>query len=279
MTPAPLFESANLRLRQTRYGVLAYAKHDKFIGRSLDRYGEWSQRSCGQLVQFLAPDDTVCDVGANIGTLTLMFARHVPQGAVYAFEPVRAFYQLLVTNVALNELTNAVPFHAAVGATSGRIRVPRVDLATPANLGAVALENFTDGEEVPLIRLDDLELPRCGLLKIDVEGMELDVLRGAARMVERCRPLIFAENERSDRSGPLLDLLIDLGYDCYWMINQLYAPDNFFGESENVFGDVGGGDVLCVHRSRGLTIGGLDRAGPGDSFEAALERAKRNRTC
>ena len=279
MNPAPIFESANLRVKQTRYGVLAYAKNDKFIGRSLDRYGEWSQRSCGQLLQFLSPDDIVCDVGANIGTLTVMFARRVPQGAVYAFEPVRAHYQLLVTNVTLNELANAVPFQAAVGAASGRIRVPRLDLSMPANLGAIALENFTEGEDVPLIRLDDLELPRCGLLKIDVEGMELDVLRGAAQTVERCRPVIFAENERTDRSGPLLDVLIDLGYDCYWMINQLYDPDNFFGETENVFGDVGGGDVICIHRSRGMRIGGLDRAERGDSFEAALERAKRNRTC
>ena len=279
MTPAPILETANLRVKATRYGVMTYPKNDKYIGRSLDLYGEWSQRSCGQLLQFLAPDDTVCDIGANIGAMTLMFARHVPHGAVYAFEPVRAHYQLLVTNVTLNELTNAVPFHAAVGAASGRIVAPRLDLSTAANLGAIALEKFSEGEEVPLIRLDDLELPRCGLLKIDVEGMELDVLRGAVRTIERCSPLIFAENELSDRSGPVLDLLIDLGYDCYWMINQLYDPANYFGESENVFGETGGGDVLCVPRSRGLTIAGLDRAGRGDTFEAAIARAKAGGQC
>jgi FkbM family methyltransferase len=277
---APIYESANLRLQQTRYGVMAYPKRDKFIGRSLDLYGEWAQRSCGQIVELLQPGDVVCDVGANVGAITLMFARHVPEGAVYAFEPVRAHYQLLVTNVTLNELTNVAPFHAAVGAAGGRIRAPRVPFSLERNLGAIALEDFAeDGEEVPLIRIDDLKLPACALLKIDVEGMEADVVRGAAATLDRCRPLLFVENERPDRSTALIELLIDLGYDCYWMFGELYNPDNYRGERENVFGEIGGGDMICVHRSRGIAFGGLDRAERGDSFAAALERNRRRGAC
>jgi len=277
--PAPLYESANLRLKQTRYGVMAYPKRDKFIGRSLDLYGEWAQRSSGQIAALLQPADVVCDVGANLGALTLMFARHVPQGAVYAFEPVRAHYQMLVTNVTLNELTNVAAFHAAVGESSGRIVAPRISYALDLNLGAIALENFTEGEDVALIRIDDLGLPECALLKIDVEGMEAAVIRGAVATIERCRPLLFVENERADRSAALIELLIDLGYDCYWMFGELYNPENYFGERENVFGTTGGGDMICVHRSRGIAFGGLDRAERGDSFAAAAERNRRPGAC
>jgi FkbM family methyltransferase len=271
--PDPLFESATVRVKATRYGTLAYARHDLYIGRSLDLYGEWSELACGQLGAFLQPDDVVCDVGANIGVQTIALARAVPQGAVYAFEPIRANYQLLVTNCTLNDVVRAIPVHAAVGAASGHINVPGIDLHVPANFGSVVLDSGgTGGEEIPLVTLDALGLPRCALVKIDVEGMESAVLRGAVATLERCRPTIFIENDRDDRSGALLEQLIDLGYDCYWLLTTFYNPDNFFGEHENVFGDLVETNMVCVHRARGIALAGLEKAERGDSSGPALQR-------
>jgi FkbM family methyltransferase len=270
----PLFESETLRIKRTRHGTLAYAKTDLYVGRSIDRYGEWSELSCGQLGAFLAPDDVVCDIGANIGAQTAFFAHCVPRGAVYAFEPVRANYQLLMTNITLNEFANAVPLHGAVGAAPGRIRVPGIDLRVPANFGSIILDSAgsSDGEDVPLFALDALDLPRCALVKIDVEGMESEVLRGATATLERCKPVIFVENDRDDRSAALIAQLIDLAYDCYWLIAPYYNPQNYFGETENVFPGNIETNMVCVHRSRGLELGGLERAQRGDTSDAAYRR-------
>jgi FkbM family methyltransferase len=243
-----------------------------YVGRSIDRYGEWSELSCGQLGAFLAPDDVVCDVGANIGAQTAFFARCVPRGAVYAFEPVRANFQILMTNVTLNEFGNAIPLHAAVGAAVGRIRAPGIDLRVPANFGSIALDGDAEGEDIPLLALDSLNLPRCALLKIDVEGMEAEVLRGAAATLERLKPVIFIENDRDERSAALIEQLTDLAYECYWLIAPYYNPNNFFGEPENVFPGYIETNMICVHRARGLVLGGLERAERGDTSDAAYRR-------
>lgn len=271
MTEA-LFAAESLRVKRSRYGVMAYAVTDLYVGRSLDRYGEWSELSCGQLGRFLQPDDVVCDIGANIGAQTIAFARAVPRGAVYAFEPVRANYQFLVTNVTLNELANAVPVHAAVGASVGRIAAPGIDLRVAANFGSIELRPGGTGEEVSLVTVDALNFPACALLKIDVEGMEAEVLAGARATLERCKPIVFIENDRNDRSAALIAQLIDLDYACYWLIAPYFNPANFFGEAENVFPGYVETNMVCVHRARRMTLGGLERAERGDTSDAAFRR-------
>ncbi len=58
------------------------------------------------------------------------------------------------------------------------------------NYGGVSLDTNQNGEDIPLILLDELEIESCRLLKIDVEGMELSVLEGGTRMIEKCKPVI-----------------------------------------------------------------------------------------
>ena len=80
-------------------------------------------------------------------------------------------------------------------------------------------------------KLDDgatiRQLDSLALLKIDVEGMETDVLLGARDTIARYRPAIFVENNKEENSAGLLSLLRELGYACYWFCSERFRPDNY----------------------------------------------------
>ena len=246
------------RLKDTRHGRMLYNINDVYIGRSLDLYGEYNEQEIGLLLQLIRPGITVVDVGANIGTHTVPFAKAVGEsGGVVAFEPQRLVFQMLCANVALNSLSNVRAFQYAVGEEQDTIVVPQLDLTQPHNLGGVELGSHATGEQVAMIRLDDMELPVCHLLKIDVEGMELAVLKGGKELIERCKPVLYVENDRKEKGDELIRYIAALGYRMYWHRPLLFNPGNFFKQSENVFGNVASHNMLCVQGDG--KVEGLDR--------------------
>jgi hypothetical protein len=112
-------------------------------------------------------------------------------------------------------------------------------------------------------KLDSLELTACRLIKIDVEGMELPVLRGAVETIGRFKPLLYVENDRVDKSKDLMQFIDGLGYDMYWHLPPLYSPANFYRNPQNIFANIVSGNLLCVHRDLGMTITGFQRAQVG----------------
>src|SRR5262249_22498904 len=149
--------------------------------------------------------DVVVEAGANIGALTLPIAKRVGFGGhIHAFEPQRPIHAMLRVNLALNGLSNVTAHRTGLGAVPGELRLPRVEYARPGNFGAYGLSAEADGEIVPVLTVDGLELSRCDLLKIDVQGMELAVLQGAAATIARCRPMLYVENDQKERSAELL---------------------------------------------------------------------------
>ena len=228
---------------------MLYNVNDKYVGRSLDLYGEYSEAEIDLFRQIVHSGDIVVEVGANLGAHTVWFAKATSDGGgVIAFEPQRLVFQNLCANLALNHVLNAIPMREACGAAAGTVIIPIVDPRVPQNFGAFTIkQDATDGDAVPLVRLDDHDIPRCRLLKVDVEGMELEVLQGAAEMIARCRPILYVENDRKEKSPELIRYIASLGYEMYWHRPPLFNPNNFFGNKENVFGDVASRNMLCVH--------------------------------
>jgi len=120
----------------------------------------------------------------------------------------------------------------------------------------VALRYYADGEDVSVTTLDSYNLQRCDLLKVDVEGMENQVLRGAVATIERLKPMLYVENDRKDQSAALIRYIDSLGYTMYWDKPRLYNPQNFLNNPENVFLITGSVNMLCVHRSARLVVQG-----------------------
>ena len=215
-----------------------YLLNDAYIGRSLDVYGEYSEGEIDLFRQLLRPGDVAVDAGANIGALTVGMARLVqPGGAIVAFEPQRAIFDILCNNLRLNGLANVTVYRRAVGSEAGVIRVPPLDYGQTENFGGVALGGSL-GEEVNVVTIDSLGLPRLRLLKVDVEGMEFDVVTGARATIQRLQPALYIENDRADRSQRLIALLFDIGYRLWWHITPLFNAKNFFGHPRDIFGDV-----------------------------------------
>lgn len=255
--PALLHEAGPVRIRRCRYGAMAYITHDSYIGRSLDLYGEFSPGEAALFAQFLRPGMTALDVGANMGAHTVLFAQKVgPQGRVIAFEPQRVIHQLLCANVMMNSHMNVEARLAAVGAQRSELKVPPVNYGQAGNYGSLALGGYQQGEIVPIETIDGLKLPQCHFIKVDVEGMESDVLRGAAETLARCRPLLYVENDRREKSAALIELLFNAGYRLYWHMTPYYTPNNFFGNAENVFGGTISINMLGVPRESTLQIEG-----------------------
>jgi len=140
-----------------------------------------------------AADPVVIDVGANLGAFAVPLARHIKArgGRLHAFEAQRMVFYQLCANLLLNGLDNAQAHNLAIGNHAGQIEVPVLDLGQERNIGSLSLDpeirrmqgtlsTLTQrSEPVRLVRLDSLDLPPAALVKIDVEGMEIEVLEGA----------------------------------------------------------------------------------------------------
>ena len=148
-------------------------------------------------------------------------------------------FQTLCANIALNALTNVHCVNAAVGEEAGTLRLSDADPRQPNNFGGAQLELLAgarQGPPVTRIVLDDfLDVDRLKLVKIDVEGMESQVLRGARRTLARFKPLLYVENAFADKSPELVAVLKELGYRSYWHLARFFRQDNHFACSDPLF--------------------------------------------
>lgn len=260
-------------LSKCRYGWMLYHSADQFVGRSLHRYGEFSEGEVAMFRQLLHPGDVVVEAGANFGTHTVAMAQMVgAQGAVFAFEPQRLVYQVLTANVALNSLYNVTTLHAGLGAKPGSIRVPALDPAHGHNFGGLSISGHAAGEEVAVLTVDSMGLPQCSLLKVDVEGMEYEVLEGARQTIARLKPILYVENDRAEHSARLISQIQGMGYRLWWHFPPLYNANNFRGDPENIFGALVSVNMLCLPREVQININLPEVASSDEDWHAAAAK-------
>jgi FkbM family methyltransferase len=248
------------QLAAGRDGYFLYNRNDQYIGRSIERYGEFSALEMKLFAQICVPGGVVIEVGANIGAHTVGLARLVgPQGRVLAFEPQRLPFQTLCANIALNSLENVDCFWAALGSQDGFISVPDLNPRKEYNFGGVTLLGPQGGRRVTCLTLDEyVTLPKVDLVKIDVEGMEAEVLHGGTELLKRFKPILYVENDRLEKSEALTRLIASLDYRMYWHLPPLFNPDNFFANPDNSYPNVVSVNMLCVHRESRMQTAGFE---------------------
>jgi FkbM family methyltransferase len=151
--------------------------------------------------------DVVYDLGANVGFYTLLAAKLAgPTGRVVAFEPVPRNLGYLRRHLALNHCDNVSVVAAAVSDRSGTARFREGPAHTVGSLTA------SDGYEVNVVALDDFEGPVPRVIKIDVEGAEADVLRGAKRVLREARPMVLLSTHSTALRHECIGILAEAGY-------------------------------------------------------------------
>lgn len=177
-------------LCRTSHGWLLVPAEDLRLVAAMTEQGESLEPGTAVVLQaILAPGDTAVDAGANIGALTLIMAASVgPAGRVIAFEPTPRCADLLRRTIVLNGQQDVVHVHQlALGATPGQATL-HLGLTSGHN-SLLALAESHEAVEVAVQTLDHVLPPdsRPTLIKLDVEGAELDVLAGMAQLLVRVR--------------------------------------------------------------------------------------------
>jgi len=141
----------------------------------------------------------IIDVGANNGQISIEFANLVgDQGRVHSFEPQRIIFYQLCGNVFFNGLDNVFCHQIALGNEEGfiDIEVPNYYSRGPVNFGNVHVGLKTEkSERVQIKKLDNYQFEKVSVIKIDVQGFEIEVLNGAIETINKHRPVIFIEIE------------------------------------------------------------------------------------
>ncbi|GGC10709.1 hypothetical protein GCM10010972_25030 [Cellulomonas carbonis] len=205
-------DAVTISVDGARYVMVLPAKETDHIQRTIATTGSpYEHTMLADMATRLTAGDVVVDVGANIGNHSMYLAA-VVGCVVEAFEPDAALTSALKKSVQLSDLAGSVRVHTvALGSAAGRGTIVTPD---PANIGGQHVD--VGSGDVEVVRLDDADVARpVRAVKIDVEGMELEVLRGAAATIEADRPLVYVECAGEAGFGELAEWLDARGY-VYW---------------------------------------------------------------
>ena len=210
------------------YGLdLLFPQGDLVIGASLRQYGEFARPEVELIADHLAafePSACYIDVGANIGAIALPLAARRPQAKVIAVEAHRGLANVLAANVLNNRLYNVEAINAAVGAQRGLARFPDPALSRMINFGVLGLHlnGKTTTEAVRMCTLDEIAPSETRFVKIDVEGFEPEVLKGAEALIASRRAvwLLEAANASPDLGAGAMATMLEAGYRLFWF----FAP-------------------------------------------------------
>lgn len=155
-------------------------------------------------------EPVIFDIGANIGTFTTWMAKAFPNGKIYSFEPQRQVFQMLSGNAAINNLYNVYTYNIGLGKENTKIEFEEPNYFEKNDYGTFSLvENVikqTTNNKI-VVQINTLDwfveyynIPKIHLLKIDVEGMDLDVLIGATKTIKKHFPVLFIEHSDNRKS-------------------------------------------------------------------------------
>lgn len=252
------------KLVQARHGWMLVNSNDVYLGQAVLRYGECCEIEVAFLLKLITMrPGAVLEIGANIGTHTVPMAKLLASQnrSLIAFEPQPVIFQNLCANLALNALANVTAWPNACSDCRGTVYFRRPDYVASGNFGGVSMSTDSAHGDiaVPCVDLDSfVATDPVSLMKIDVEGFELNVLRGAAQLIARSRPVLYVENDRIDRAKDLIEWLWSKQYRLWWHVPPLFNPDNFFGDEVDLYPRVASINMVCLPRELELPIAGLE---------------------
>jgi len=203
-------------------------KYELDISRLIDHsifFYKLNEPTWDVLFKHLKEDSYVIDVGANIGFLSLQFAHSCSKGMVFSFEPDSQNFRNLKKNIELNQVDNIRIYKNALGAKAETVTLYKLFENNPGANRILFTKPGTPHQEESIDVLvldqivDDFNISRVNVIKIDVEGFEIFVLQGAMNMIAKCRPVLFVElaevnlRQHGYTSVSLVEFIEQLEYD------------------------------------------------------------------
>lgn len=201
-------------------------------------------------LELLAQDGMVVyDIGANVGFVSVLLARLVgPTGQVFAFEPVPANAQQIQYNARANQFSNIRVQTVAIAESDGVAGFRLTDFSTTGKFAAISPTTGHTEILVPTRQIDRMvfesEIPAPSLIKIDAEGAEVGILKGAARVLAKARPILLIELHATNHE--VMDILEAQGYSGHvlgrpespreagWNCRMVGAPRELDGFSAHI---------------------------------------------
>ena len=194
-----------------------YRHKNPNIFRKLNEYGSHEGGNISILLKILPFNCNIYDIGAHIGIFSVALARNLgPDTRVWAFEGEIENFRDLDFNICLNDLSDRVfPRNAVV---YGKAGVKFVSYGGQRNFARTKFQPTSDESGLVSISVDEVrkELPAPDFIKIDVEGMDVDVLRGSLKTISQDRPIILFETHAADKDlTEIIEELRKINYDCF----------------------------------------------------------------
>jgi FkbM family methyltransferase len=183
----------------------------------------WEKKLFNLYKTIIKPDDVVLDIGAFIGTHTILFAKLVPQGRVHAFEPIDLPFKCLSLNKHDNKLDNVELYNYIVYDSISSKNIGTNFDGTSSVAELCFIKTYSEYQNVDTIAIDTLNLDKCDFIKIDVERAEWKVLEGAKNTINNFRPTIIMETFKGTKN---MDKLKKWCHDNYYESRVLTA-DNY----------------------------------------------------
>ncbi len=248
-----------------RHGPCLVNTQDVYVGQAIAAYGEYGEIEMNFMQLLVQAGRDAVEVGANMGSHTVPLARLVAANGrrLMAVEPQPVVFQNMCANVALNRLLNVHTENCACSDAPGWLSFDLPDYTATGNFGGVTMNPLlaqapaqgavqaaalAGRQRVRSVPLDDLldDSWDVGFLKIDVEGFEQQVLQGARNTLARHRPIIYLENDRVEKSRALIEWLWAAEYKLWFHLPQLFNPQNFAQETQNIYGNMISVNMIAV---------------------------------
>ena len=198
----------------------------------------------------------VLDCGANVGVFV---KKALSRGAarVIAIEPAPENIAVLRKNFAAEIASGKVTIYEKGVWDKDDVLGMHIDPADSARDSFVRQSEGAKELRIPVTTIDhlvaELGLPRVDFIKMDIEGMEKLALQGAEETIKTCKPILYVENDREEKSKELIEFIDSLDYVIYKHLAPLYNPNNYYNDKEDVFINESGmqivsGNVFCHHK-------------------------------
>jgi FkbM family methyltransferase len=180
------------------YGIIKCISNDLTVCETILKGNTWEEELFNDYFKpYIKEDTTILDCGAYVGSHTILMKKLNRNNDIFVFEMMPEHYKIIQDNIKLNNFDNILTFNFALGEKIDRIKLPNINYNKNNNYGGIGFHSDKDNNiDMTLINLDYI-IPfirkPVSFMKVDVEGNELNLLRGAKELITKYKPIIEIE--------------------------------------------------------------------------------------